>query len=187
MSDVTEVIEAMDRGEPGAAEKLLPIVYCELRKLAASKMSGDPAGQTLQPTALVHEMWLRLFGAEQPRFEGRGHFFGIAAEAMRRILIERARRKKSLKRGANAERINLDDVDLAATADDDTLLLVDEALQKLAIEDPAAAKFIQLKFFAGLTNAEAAEALGLSERTARRNWTFARAWLYREIRKQEAG
>jgi len=187
MSEITAVLEAIEKGETGAAEKLLPVVYDELRRLAAQKMAREPDGQTLQPTALVHEVWLRLFGDEPPRFAGRGHFFGAAAEAMRRILIERARRKQSLKRGARAVHIDLDEVDVAATAADETLLVVDEALQKLKLEEPEAAQFIHLRFFAGLTNAEAAAALGLSERTARRHWAFARAWLYREIRQQEAG
>jgi len=185
--DVTRVLEGVAAGDRLAADSLLDLVYDELRKLAAGKMAAESEGQTLQPTALVHEAWLRLFAAQAPRFAGRGQFFAAAAEAMRRVLIERARRKRSQKRGADAVRVNLEDVDVAAAADDDTVLLVDEALQKLAREDPDAARFIHLRFFGGLTNSQAAEALGLSERTARRQWSFARAWLYREIRSLEAG
>jgi len=147
-------------------------------------MANEAPGQTLQPTALVHEAWLRLVGTENPQFEGRGHFFAAAAEAMRRILIDRARQKLSLKRGAGAARVNLEDLEVASAADDDTLLAVDEALTKLAREDPDSAEFIKLRFFAGMTNDEAAQALGIPERTARRHWSFARAWLFREIQRQ---
>jgi len=181
---VTEILAVVGSGDPQAAEKLLPLVYEELRKLAAYRMAQEPAGHTLQPTALVHEAWMRLTGDESARFEGRRHFFAAAAEAMRRILIDRARQKRSLKRGGGAERVNLDDLQMAVAADDETVLVVDEALQKLTKEDPESAEFIKLRFFAGLTNAEAAQALGIPERTARRNWSFARAWLYREIRQQ---
>jgi RNA polymerase sigma factor (TIGR02999 family) len=184
MGDVTLILERAEQGDLQAAEELLPLVYEELRKLAIARMAQEQPGQTLQPTALVHEAWLRLVGDPGARFEGRGHFFAAAAEAMRRILIDRARQKLSLKRGARAERVNLDDIDVAAAADDDTLLALDEAMEKLAQEDPESAAFIKLRFFAGLTNDEAARALGIPERTARRHWSFARAWLYREIRRQ---
>ena len=184
MSDVTRILNAIGGGDSKAAQDLLPLVYEELRKLAAHKMANEAPGHTLQPTALVHEAWLRLVGAENPQFEGRGHFFAAAAEAMRRILIDRARQKLSLKRGAGAARVNLEDIEVASAADDDTLLAVDEALTKLAKEDPDSAEFIKLRFFAGMTNDEAAQALGIPERTARRHWTFARAWLFREIRRQ---
>jgi len=184
MSDVTRLLNAIDAGERKAADELLPVVYDELRRLAASKMAQEQPGQTLQPTALVHEAWLRLVGDEITRFEGRGHFFAAAAEAMRRILIDRARQKLSLKRGAGAQRVNLDDVELASTADSETLLMIDEALGKLAQEDPESAKLIELRFFAGLTTAAAAAALRISERTARNRWAFARAWLYRELQRQ---
>jgi len=187
MSDVTQLLSAIDAGDSNAADQLLPLVYEELRKLAAHRMAQEQPGQTLQPTALVHEAWLRLVGDESARFEGRGHFFAAAAEAMRRILIDRARQKLSLKRGARAERVNLDELEVAVAADDETLLLVDEAMAKLAKEDPDSAQFIKLRFFAGLTNEEAAQALGIPERTARRHWSFARAWLYREIRRQAKG
>jgi len=186
MSDVTQLLQAIDRGDRQAAEDLLPLVYEELRKLASAKMAQEKPGQTLQPTALVHEAWLRLVGDESARFEGRGHFFAAAAEAMRRILIDRARRKLSLKRGAGAERVDLESLEVAVAADDDTLLAVDEAMAKLAKEDPDSAEFIKLRFFVGLTNQEAAQALGLPERTARRHWSFARAWLHRELRRGSA-
>ena len=182
MSDVTQLLNAIEAGDSKAAEELLPLVYEELRKLAASKMANEAPGQTLQPTALVHEAWLRLAGTVNPQFEGRGHFFAAAAEAMRRILIERARQKLSLKRGAGAQRVNLEELELAVMADDDTLLAVDEALTKLAKEDPDAAQFIKLRFFAGFTTDEAAQVLGIHERTARRHWRFARGWLYQELR-----
>jgi RNA polymerase sigma factor (TIGR02999 family) len=149
-------------------------------------MAHELPGQTLQPTALVHEAWLRLVGDGNQQFEGRGHFFSAAAEAMRRILIDRARARNALKRGAGLafEQLDLERADLAIHADDPTLLLVDEALEKLATEDDEAAQLIKLRFFAGMTNAEAGRALGISERTAKRHWTFARAWLYDEIRRQ---
>jgi len=184
MSDATRILNAIGGGDSKAAQDLLPLVYEELRKLAAHKMANEAPGQTLQPTALVHEAWLRLVGTENPQFEGRGHFFAAAAEAMRRILIDRARQKLSLKRGAGAARVNLEDLEVASAADDDTLLAVDEALTKLAREDPDSAEFIKLRFFAGMTNDEAAQALGIPERTARRHWSFARAWLFREIQRQ---
>src|SRR5262245_44048789 len=184
MSDVTRILNAIGGGDSKAAQELLPIVYDELRQLAARMMANEAAGQTLQPTALVHEAWLRLVGAENPQFEGHGHFFAAAAEAMRRILIDRARQKLSLKRGGGAARVNLDHLEIAAAADDDTLLAVDDALTNLAKEDPDSAAFIKLRFFVGMTNAEAAQALGIPERTARRHWSFARAWLFREIQRQ---
>src|SRR5215472_14474 len=187
MSDVTRILKAASAGERQAAEELLPLVYDELRKLAAHQLAQEQAGQTLQPTALVHEAWLRLVGVGDVGFAGRAHFFAAAAEAMRRILIERARKKLALKRGAGAERVDLDKLEVAVAADEETLLEVDEALGKLAQEDPASAEFIKLRFFAGLTNAEAAQALGIPERTARRHWSFARTWLYREIRRQAGG
>jgi RNA polymerase sigma factor (TIGR02999 family) len=184
MSEVTQLLSAIDAGDPQAPHQLLPLIYEELRKLAAAKMAQELPGQTLQPTALVHEAWLRLIGGQEVRFEGRGHFFAAAAEAMRRILIDRAREKQSLKRGAGAERVDLDNLELAVQADDATLLDVNEALEKLAKEDPDSAEFIKLRFFAGLTNSEAAQVLGIPERTARRHWSYARAWLYQELRRQ---
>ena len=182
MSDVTRVIEAIQRGDPKAAEELLPLVYEELRKLAAVRMTNEAAGQTLQPTALVHEAWLRLAGDGNQKWDSKGHFFAAAAEAMRRILIENARRKHALKRGVHLERVDLEDVEVAILTDGETLLLVNEALEKLEQEDPEAAQLVKLRFFAGMTNEEAGQALGVSARTAKRYWTFARAWLFRELR-----
>ncbi len=183
MSGVTQILTAIEQGDPHAADKLLPLVYEELRKLAAHKMANEAPGQTLQPTALVHEAWLRLAGNETPQFENRGHFFAAAAESMRRILIERARRKHALKRGAELQRVNLDDVEVAILADPEALLRVNEALEKLEQEDREAAQLVKLRFFAGMTNDEAGAALGVSARTAKRYWTFARAWLFRELRQ----
>jgi len=183
---VTQILSAIGAGDRHAAAELLPLVYDELRRLAANKMAQEQPGQTLQATALVHEAWLRLVGDTNPRFDGRGHFFAAAAEAMRRILIDRAREKLALKRGARAEHIQLENLEIAAEANDDTLLAVDEALTKLTKEDPNSAEFIKLRFYVGLTNDEAAQALGIPERTARRHWSFARAWLLRELRRQAA-
>ena len=185
MSDVTRILAAAQQGDPTAAEHLLPLVYDELRRLAASKMANEAAGQTLQPTALVHEAWLRLVGNDNQKWNGRAHFFGAAAEAMRRILIERARRKRAVRHGGDQQRVDIQEVDLAASADDDQLLAVSEALDKLAVEHKAEAELVKLRYFVGLTNEEAAEALGISTRTAKYYWTHARAWLFREIRKEE--
>ena len=182
MSDITRILYFIEHGDSKATDELLPLVYEELRRLAAQKMANEAAGHTLQPTALVHEAWLRLAGAENQRWDGRGHFFAAAAESMRRILIERARRKKALKRGGDLKPVNLDDVDVAALADGDTLLLINDALEKLEKEDPDAAQVVKLRFFAGLTNEEAGQSLGVTGRTAKRYWTFARAWLFQELR-----
>ena len=188
MSAVTVILNRAKEGDPRAAGELLPLVYDELRKLAAAKMANEAAGHTLQPTALVHEAWLRLAGEAGPtHFDNRGHFFGAAAEAMRRILIDSARRKEAGKRGAGLQRVNLEDVDIAAKADDTTLLRMDEALEKLASEDPPSAELVKLRFFAGLTTEQAAAALGISERTARRYWFFARAWLHDELQRSAGG
>ena len=183
MSNVTQVLNAIGAGDPKAAEQLLPLVYQELRKLAAARMAQEQANHTLQPTALVHEAWLRLTGGQQPAFDGRGHFFAAAAEAMRRILVERARNKGRLKRGGEWERVDLETLDVAVTTNDDTLLAVHEALEKLAAVDPVGAKLIELRFFAGMSNVDAAKALGLAERTAKRTWAYARAWLHEELTK----
>jgi len=171
---------------PGSPDALFPVIYGELRHVARRYLDRERRNHTLQPTALVHEAWLRLVGDTNPRFDGRGHFFAAAAEAMRRILIDRAREKLALKRGARAEHIQLENLEIAAEANDDTLLAVDEALTKLTKEDPNSAEFIKLRFYVGLTNDEAAQALGIPERTARRHWSFARAWLLRELRRQAA-
>ena len=181
MSDVTRVIQAIQQGDPKAADELLPLVYEELRKLAASKMANEAAGNTLQPTALVHEAWLRLVGNDNPRFAGRGHFFAAAAEAMRRILIDRARRKCARRHGGGQVRVDIQQIDLAPPDADDQLLAVNEALEKLAAQDPLEAKLVKLRYFAGLTVEEAASLLDISPRTARNYWAHARTWLYHEI------
>jgi len=176
---VTLILNRAQAGDPNAAGELLSLVYDELRKLAAARMANEAAGHTLQPTALVHEAWLRLTGDDpKVQFANRAHFFAAAAEAMRRILIDRARRKSADKRGGGWERINLDGVDIASDANDDTLLLINESLEKLAQEEPQAAEIVKLRFFAGLTLEEAGQLLGFTERTAKRHWAFARAWLY---------
>jgi RNA polymerase sigma factor (TIGR02999 family) len=179
VSAVTFILNRAVAGDPNAASELLPLVYNELRKLAAARMANEAAGHTLQPTALVHEAWLRVTGDEpNVQFANRAHFFAAAAEAMRRILIDRARGKSADKRGGGWERINLDTIDIAADANDDTLLLINESLEKLAQEEPQAAEIVKLRFFAGLTLEEAGQLLGFTERTAKRHWAFARAWLY---------
>ena len=181
MSDVTRILEAERQGDPTAAGQLLPLVYEELRRLAAHKMSNEAAGHTLQPTALVHEAWLRLVGNENQKWDGRAHFFAAAAEAMRRILIDRARRKHAARHGGGQQRVDVEEVDLASPSDDDQLLAVSEALDKLAVEHKVEAELVKLRYFVGLTIDEAAELLGMSPRTAKYYWTHARAWLFREI------
>ncbi len=184
MSEVTRILEAAQRGDPLAAGELLPLVYAELRKLAAGKMAQEAPGHTLQPTALVHEAWLRLVGPEESaQFQNRAHFFGAAAEAMRRILVDHARQKKAVKRGGDLERLDIDAVELPSPMPDDELLAMDEALDKLATVDTRAAEMVKLCFFVGLTQSEAAHELGVSVATAERIWSFARAWLLREVRK----
>jgi RNA polymerase sigma factor (TIGR02999 family) len=178
MSEVTRILDAIQQGDSKAAEDLLPLVYEELRRLAAHKMAAEAAGQTLQPTALVHEAWLRLGGDQQPTWQNRAHFVAAAAEAMRRVLIDRARRKNRIRHGKGLTRVDLDTVELAVQADDDTLLRVDEALEKLAEEDPVKAQLVKLRFFVGLSLPEACRALGMSETTGKRHWAYARAWLY---------
>jgi RNA polymerase sigma factor (TIGR02999 family) len=179
MNAVTLLLTRAEDGDPNAARELMPLVYEELRKLAAARMANEAAGHTLQPTALVHEAWLRLTGNEADmQFANRAHFFAAAADAMRRILIDRARRKSAGKRGGGWERINLENVEVAIDADDDTLLLVNESLDKLAREEPGAAEIVKLRFFAGLTLEESGQVLGFTERTAKRHWAFARAWLF---------
>jgi len=181
--EVTRLLEAMRAGKPEAAEELLSHVYHELRALAACKMSHEAPGQTLQPTALVHEAWLRLGGGNGARFPDRAYFFAAAGEAMRRILVEIARRKKRLKHGGHLERVDIDKVDLAAPRPDDELLAVDEALTRLAERDPRAAELVKLLYFVELTQDQAAKELGISVATVERQWAFARAWLFREIQK----
>ena len=181
MTELTVILQRLDQGDPHAANELLPLVYEELRKLAAQKMARESPGQTLQATALVHEAWLRLGGDDQPTWDNRGHFFAAAAEAMRRILIDNARRKNSLRHGGAVERVNLDGLDLAASMDDEQLLALNEALDHLAEHDASKAQVVKLRFFAGLTNQEAAQVLGVSEPTVKRHWAYARAWLFREM------
>ncbi len=181
MSDVTRILQSMESGDAKAAGELLPLVYAELRRLAAHKMANESPGQTLQPTALVHEAWLKLTGDESVKWEGRAHFFGAAAEAMRRILIDNARRKRALRHGGGQQRLDVADVDLTAPAREDELLAVDEALEKFARVDPQKAQLVKLRYFGGLKIEEAAKVLGVSEPTAKRWWAYARAWLFREI------
>jgi RNA polymerase sigma factor (TIGR02999 family) len=188
MNEVTQVLDAIAQGDPHAPNRLLPLVYEELRRLAAHKLAQEKSGQTLQATALVHEAYLRLIGAEQAHsWNGRGHFFAAAAEAMRRILVENARRKRRLRHGGDRRRIDLDTMDLAAEAPSDDLLALDEALEQLAAEEPTAAAVVKLRYFAGLTIEQAADALNLSVRTANRHWAFARAWLYRRLHPDDGG
>ncbi|MFZ0826554.1 MAG: ECF-type sigma factor [Verrucomicrobiia bacterium] len=184
MSDVTRILESIEHGNPKAAEELLPLVYVELRKLAGSKMAHEAPNQTLQPTALVHEAWLRLVGNDNPQFANRAHFFAAAAEAMRRILIDKARRKKAVRHGGDQQRVELENVDVAAPGDDDELLAVNEALDKLAAQNQVEAELVKLRYFVGMTLEEAAEVLGISARTADNYWSHARAWLFREIKGQ---
>jgi RNA polymerase sigma factor (TIGR02999 family) len=183
MSDVTRILDRVQQGDPKAADELLPLVYEELRKLAAHKMANEASGHTLQPTALVHEAWLRLVGEAQPAFENRGHFFSAAAEAMRRILVENARRKHRLRHGGELKRVDFADLDVAIAEDDDAVLAVSDALDRLTKLDPVAAELIKLRFFGGLSNVDAARVLGLAERTAKRTWAYARAWLYDELKR----
>ncbi|HEY2573270.1 MAG TPA: sigma-70 family RNA polymerase sigma factor [Verrucomicrobiaceae bacterium] len=181
MSDVTRLLGAVEQGDPVAADELLPLVYHELRRLAAHKMANEAPGQTLQPTALVHEAYLRLVGKEDQQWNGRAHFFGAAAEAMRRILIDNARRKRAQRHGGGQQRVDVAEVDIAAPTDDDRLLEMNEALDKLAARDKAKADLVKLRYFVGMTIEEAAQILGISEPTAKRYWSYARAWLYAEI------
>ncbi len=181
MSDVTRILSAIENGDPQAADELLPLVYEELRKLATMRMARETPGHTLQPTALVHEAWLRLVGNKKTQWDGRAHFFGAAAEAMRRILVDRARRKNAIRHGAGQQRVDLQDANLAAPDDNEQLLAVNDALEKLAAQDKAKAELVKLRYFTGMTLEEAARILGISEPTAKRQWAFAKAWLHREI------
>jgi RNA polymerase sigma factor (TIGR02999 family) len=187
MNQPIGIADVVQLGSVRNAEELLPLVYSELRKLAEARMAHLPAGQTLQPTALVHEAWLRLAAtqpAQSKTWDGHGHFFAAAAEAMRRILVERARRKSAVKHGGRLERVDLEHIDIAEETNSDVLLLLDESLQALAEHNRVAAELIKLRFFAGMPNVEAAAVLGVPERTAKRAWAYARAWLYREIKKR---
>jgi len=184
MSDATVMLAAIDAGDPKAAEQLLVLVYDELRRLAASKLAYEAPGQTLQPTALVHEAWLRLVGDNSASFKNREHFFRASAEAMRRILIDRARRKRTIRHGGGYQRVDLDGFDLAGPDADQRLLAINEALDKFALEHPVQAELVKLRYFAGLTNEEASQVLGVSLSTVKNYWTFARAWLLNEIERQ---
>jgi RNA polymerase sigma factor (TIGR02999 family) len=181
MSGVTRILAAIEQGDPHAAQQLLPLVYDELRKLAAARMAAERAGQTLQPTALVHEAYLRLVGGEERAWDSRGHFFAAAAEAMRRIVVENARRKKRARHGGGRERVEIELADLPTRMPPDDLLAVDEALARLEQIDPVKARLVNLRYFAGLTIEQAAEALNISRTTAHRYWTFARAWLHQQM------
>ena len=181
VGEVTRILEALGRGETKAADELLPLVYEELRSLAAEKMAHETPTQTLQPTALVHEAWLRLASDEPPHFSNRAHFFTAASEAMRRILIENARRKRAARHGGGQQALDIEQVEIAAPAKEDELLAVDEALERFAAEDTQKAELVKLRYFVGFTLEEAAEILGISVATAKRWWTYARAWLFREI------
>jgi RNA polymerase sigma factor (TIGR02999 family) len=184
MSNITLVLESVGRGERKATEELFPLVYEELRRMAAVRMAGEAAGHTLQPTALVHEAWLQLVGDGEKSWQNRRHFFGAAAEAMRRILILNARRKSALKRGGAQGRVNIEDLEISAATPDEHILLIDEALQWLEAEDSEMARMVLLKFFGGLTNEEVAESLGVSLRTVNRQWLYAKLKLFRWIHAQ---
>lgn len=181
MPDVTRLLNCIDQGDPQAAEELLPLVYDELRRLAAHKMAGENAGQTLQATALVHEAYLRLVSESHQQWRNRSQFFAVASETMRRILVDRARRRRSLKRGGHYRRTEVDWVALPVPADDEGVLKVHEALDALAAEDPEKAEVVKLKFFVGLTNGEIASLMNLNEKTVRRHWSFAKAWLFQTL------
>jgi RNA polymerase sigma factor (TIGR02999 family) len=187
MTEVTQILSAIEQGDPHAAEQLLPLVYAELRRLAAQKLAQEKPGQTLQATALVHEAYLRLVDEEKPvHWNSRGHFFAAAAEAMRRILVENARRKKAQKRGGARKRVDLADADLVSHSNPDALLVLDDALSLLAEEDPDAAGVAKLRLFAGLSVEDASQALGISRATAFRHWTYARAWLQAQLQEGKA-
>ncbi len=186
MSEVTRILQEIRGGSPEGAEQLLSLVYAELKRIAAHKMAGEACGHTLQPTALVHEAWMRLVGEGEARFENRAHFFSAAAEAMRRILVDSARRKKAARRGSGAPHEPLQEAQFALEEPSDELLAVDEALDLLAREEPVAANLVKLRYFAGMTMEEAATTLGMPLRTAERIWTYARAWLRRQISRQHS-
>jgi RNA polymerase sigma factor (TIGR02999 family) len=186
MSDVTEVLDRARQGEPRAAEELLPLVYEELRQLAARKLASESPGQTLQPTALVHEAWLRLVRSPGQNWQNRAHFYRTAAECMRRILIDAARRKAQIRHGGGQQRMVLDESQILANTDHERLLHVNDALDLLAAKDPVKAEIVKLRFFGGLENREIAEVLGLSERTVERGWSFAKAWLSAEFRDKQS-
>ena len=184
MTELTQILKAVERGDQNSTDKLFSLVYDELRRIAAGKMAHEPANQTLQPTALVHEAWLRLSREEEVRWQNRGHFFAAAAEAMRRILIERARKKARPKHGGDQQRVEIENFEMAGASPDEKVLLVNEALERLHREDPDKARVVVMKFFGGLTNQEVGEALKVTERTIERQWAFAKAWLFDAVRKE---
>jgi RNA polymerase sigma factor (TIGR02999 family) len=184
MSEITLLLQAAESGQSQASDKLLPLVYEELRRLAAARMAQEAGGQTLQAPALVHEAWLRMVGEGDRTWQNRAHFFGAAAEAMRRILIDRARRKSSLKHGGGKERLDIEELELADTTPDEKVLLVNDALEQLETDQPERARVVVLKYFGGLTNKEVAEALDIGERSVDRHWMCAKSWLFRKIRAQ---
>jgi len=181
MNDATTILKAMESGDAKSAEQLLCLVYHDLRRLAAFKMSQQAPGQTLQPTALVHEAWLRLVGGEHVSFQDRNHFFSAAAAAMRHILIDRARRKQTLRHGGGFEQVHVEDFELAAPSPDDQVLAVDEALDKFALKYPRQAEVVKLRYFAGMTNEEVSQLLDISASSVKNYWNFSRAWLFKEI------
>src|SRR3954452_16998861 len=184
MNDVTHILSRIEAGDPSATEQLLPLVYDELRRLAAQRLAREKPGQTLEGTALVHEAFLRLAGTDAPQpWNGRGHFFAAAAEAMRRLLVERARRKKGVRHGGGRKRIDLDTQLCISNDGDDTLLAINDALERMRAEEPEAAQVVTLRYFAGLTIKETAAAMNVSVRTVNRHWTYARTWLYHELEK----
>src|SRR5437016_6135120 len=185
MSEATLLLNAIESGDAKAPDQVLPLVYEELRRPAASKMANEVAGHTLQPTALVHEAWLRLVGDHTPSFQNRAHFFAAAAEAMRRILIDNARRKRALRHGGGQQRVHVEQAELASAIDDEQLLAVNEALDKLAAESKLEAELVKLRYFVGMTLEEAAHVLGISARTADNYWAHARAWLFRELKSEK--
>ena len=185
MNDITLVLQAIERGGANASDDLLPLVYEELRRLAAARMAREGAGQTLQPTALVHEAWLQLVGAGARNWQNRAHFFGAAADAMRRILIDNARRKAALKRGGGRQRLDIEELEISAATPDEHVLLINEALERLEAEDPKRARIVTLKFFGGLTNEEVAESLDISLRTVVREWTCAKIKMFQWLRGSE--
>jgi RNA polymerase sigma factor (TIGR02999 family) len=186
MSEVTRILQSLDSGDAKAADELLPLVYEELRKLAAAKMAHESPNQTLQPTALVHEAWLRLTGKEDVKWNGRAHFFGAAAEAMRRILVDNARRKRAVRHGGDRQRLNVEDIEIAAPEKEAELLAINESLEKLAALDKQKAELVKLRYFVGLSIEESAAVLGVSVPTANRWWTYARAWLFQRIQGEDA-
>jgi RNA polymerase sigma factor (TIGR02999 family) len=185
LSDFTRILGEIERGDAKAADELLPLVYAELRKLASYKMAHNAAGHTLQPTALVHEVWMRLVGSENPTYDNRAHFFAAAAEAMRHLLIDNARRKLARRHGGGLQRVDVEYVDIALPVEEDHLLAVNDALDRLASSSPIQAQVVKLRFFVGMTVAESAEVLGLSERTVKQYWSHAKTWLYREIQSKK--